>query len=235
MTSTYADPFDLMNRLGIPESDTRESTLIQVVGAASRWVEAQTGGRHFYGTTQTRYYSLDRQGIAHPGYGYGDSYGGGTWAVQSGTWGIGSTSRIVIDDAISVTSVATDSDGDGTYETTWTVGTDYWAGPRNAPSRSQPYRTINRNLVVGRYAFPSYEDSIQVIGSFGYSSSVPEEIRELTLAVAELFARDVLEMSIPGVESYSLAADLKVNMAATDLPMVCQKTITQFRDQQFLI
>src|SRR3954469_6115605 len=233
MATLYANVDDLKDRLGIGLNDARESTLNQAIAAASRWVESQLGGRRFYATSQTRYYTIDRP--MHYGYDAGLGYGGGVWAVQSSTWGAGSALRIVIDDAVSVTSVATDQDGDGTYETGGTVGTDYWVGPRNAPSKSQPYRTINRNLAVGRYGFPSWEDSIQVTASFGYSTTVPEEIRELTLAVAELYSRDVMEMSIPGVESYSLAADLKINMSEDDLPMVAQKTLTQYRDTQFLI
>lgn len=235
MAHLYADVDDLMDRLGIPASDARESTLSQAIAAASRWVEQQLGGRRFYVTSETRYYTLEQTGRTSSGMGYGLGYGAGAWSTQSASWGMGSASRIVIDDATSVTSVATDEDGDGTYETAWTVTTDYWVGPRNAPVKGQPYRTINRNLSVGRYGFPWWEDSIKIVGSFGYSTTVPDEIREVTLAAAELFARDVIEMSIPGVESYSLGTDLKVNMSEADLPMVCQKTLTQYRDTQFLI
>lgn len=235
MVTVYADIDDLVFRLGITAGDGRESVLDQAVNAASRWVEDQLGGRRFYVLTETRYYSLSPSPYRYPGMGYGLGNSGDVWAVQSSTWGVASSSRIVIDDATAVTAVATDQDGDGVYETTWTVATDYWLGPRNAPLRGKPYRTINRNLAVGRFGFPAWEDSIQVTGSFGYSATVPDEIRELTLAVAELYARDVMEMSIPGIESYSLGADLKVNMSAADLPMVCQKTLEQYRDAQFLI
>ncbi len=235
MVTLYADVDDLADRLGIPLSDSRQSTLSQAIGAASRWVENRLGGRRFYTVNETRYYTLEQTGRSYSAMGYGLGYGGGAWSIQSSTWGMGSASRIVIDDATAITSVATDQDGDGTYELVWTAGTDYWVGPRNAPVKSQPYRSINRNLAVGRYGFPWWEDSIQVVGSFGYSTTVPDEIRELTLAVAELYSRDVVEMSIPGVESYSLGTDLKVNMAEADLPMVYQKTLTQYRDTQFLI
>jgi hypothetical protein len=235
MTAVYADVDDLKDRLGISLNDARESTLNQAIAAASRWVENQLGGRRFYTVNETRYYTLEQTGRTMSSMGYGLSYGGGAWSVQSATWGMGSASRIVIDDAVSVTSVATDPNGDGSYDTPWTVTTDYWVGPRNAPAMHRPYRTINRNLAVGRYGFPWWEDSIQVSGAFGYATTAPDEIREVTLAAAELFARDVMEMSIPGVESYSLSTDLKVNMAPADLPMVCQKTLTQYRDTQFLI
>ncbi len=234
-THLYADVDDLSDRLGIPASDSRQATLNQAIGAASRWVEDQLGGRRFYTLPETRYYTLEQTGRTYSNMGYGLGYGGGAWSIQSSSWGMGSVSRIVIDDATAVNSVMTDEDGDGVYETVWTVGTDYWVGPRNAPLKNQPYRTINRNLAVGRYGFPWWEDSIQVVGSFGYAATVPDEIRELTLAVAELYSRDVIEMSIPGVESYSLGTDLKANMSPADLPMVCQKTLEQYRDAQFSI
>lgn len=235
MAHEYASQEDLMDRLGIPDGDPRENTLLQAVTAASRWVDSQVGDRRFYTVSQTRYYTLEQTGRMLSGMGYGIGYGGGVWSVQSATWGMGSVSRIVIDDAVSVASVATDQDGDGVYETAWTLGTDYWVGPRNAAVKSQPYRTINRNLAIGRYGFPAWEDSIAVTGAFGYSATVPDQIRELTLYVAELLSRDVLEMSIPGVESFQLGADLRVSMAPTDLPMAYQKVLEQYRDAPFLI
>src|SRR5215468_8521285 len=112
---------------------------------ASRWVDKETGHR-FYSTTETRYYNaLDR---------YLPSQ---AWAIETLERPAGSPSRIEVDDVRNVTQVATDEDGDGTYERVWTTPGDYWLGPRNAPSNGQPYKYVNRNAATSRYLFPMWE------------------------------------------------------------------------------
>ncbi len=231
MAHEYADVDDLKDRLGIPDNDGREATLAQAVTVASRWIENQLGGRRFYATNSTKYYSP----LWHyPRMGYGFASGGYPWGNPERPSGGGYADlRIVVDDILAVTAVATDEDNDGTYETTWTVGTDYWVGPRNAPSEGKPYKTINRNQSTGRRVFPPWEESVSVTGSFGYSTTVPDEIRELTLYVAELYSRDIMEFNIPGVDSYQLASDIKIDWRGYDLPTQYRRTLEQYRDGLF--
>lgn len=228
MATSYAIVGDLEDRLGIPINDSRETALQQAIDAASRWVDRQTG-RRFYATTETRYYTAIWQ---YPRWGqYGTSYGDYPWgnAERPGGGGVAGQ-HVAIDDFVSVSAVATDADGDGVYETIWTSGSDYWLGPKNAAADSKPYRSVNRNQVVGRYVFPPWENGISVTGSAGYSASAPDPIRELTMWAAMQFAQPVLEMSVPGVQSYQLGTDLKVTMQSGDVPPAMQAIIDQYRD-----
>lgn len=168
----------------------------------------------------------------------------GTWMITSvpdtthyqitapvpGVWTSGGTTT-----AVATPIVASDDDGSGAYATIWTVGRDYWLGPRNAAVDGLPYRSINRNQVTSLYVFPPWENGISVTGASGFSTAVPESIRQLCVMVAEMLARPVLEMSIPGVSSYKLGNDLAVTMRAEDLPPLGQAILDQYRDPLFVM
>jgi hypothetical protein len=106
-------------------------------------------GTHYYSNTETRYYTPV----------YGDI--------------------LYVDDFLSVTTLKSDDDWDGTYETTWTTS-DYILEPRNAAANSndiKPYRRI-RVDVNGDYVFPvGVRDGVELAGSFGYSSATPANIK----------------------------------------------------------
>ncbi len=92
---------------------------------------------------------------------------------------------LYVDDLLSVTTLKTDDNADGTYETTWAT-TDYVLEPRNAAlgSEPQPYRQIRYN-VNGDYSFPvNVRDGVQIVGSWGYASSAPAAIKQATLLMA---------------------------------------------------
>lgn len=88
-----------------------------------------------------------------------------------------------IDDLISLTSLKTSSDADGTFDITWT-STDYQLEPLNGLSGGSysPYTSIR---AVGDYLFPTVsfpnsdgEATIQVTGVFGYGTAVPTDVRQ---------------------------------------------------------
>ena len=103
-------------------------------------------GRRFYAATDTRYYTPTN----------GD--------------------YIIVDDLLSVTTLKTDSDGNGVYESTWSTS-DYRLAPRNALTDGEPYRIVRR-APQGSYYFPTVADAVQIVGSFGYSSTTPKAIQE---------------------------------------------------------
>jgi hypothetical protein len=207
---TYASSTALLDRLGMSQGDDREGALIDCLEAASRWIEHQTGRRFYVSDTpETRYYTLDSPWL-----------NGGT--------------VIEIDEFLSISSLQTDNNGDGAYETTWVEGTDFYLGPRNAPAKDRPYKSIHRISLTGRFYLPAYVEAIKVTGAFGYSATTPPEISELCLVTAEMLGRNVLDAAIPGAESYKLGSELQVSMRSPDLTPMARRILALYRDREFV-
>lgn len=119
-------------------------------------------GTRFFATTETRYYTADFHNL------------------------------LVIDDLLSVTTIKTDEDDDGTYEITWAT-TDYRLEPVNAPTDGFPYRSI-RTKDSGVYSFPINVDAgVEIVGSFGFnsgdSSNAPQRVQRACLLLAQRLYR----------------------------------------------
>jgi hypothetical protein len=93
------------------------------------------------------------------------------------------------DDIISVTTVKSDSAGDGTFDVTWTVS-DFQLEPLNG--RAGGIDTpATRIRAIGDYLWPVYEPrnvnsnqaSVQVTGVFGFAT-VPTAVRQATILSA---------------------------------------------------
>ena len=94
------------------------------------------------------------------------------------------------DDIISVTTLKSDSTGNGTFDITWTPGTDFQLEPLNG--RAGGIDTpATRIRAIGEYLWPVYEPrnvnsnqaSVQVTGVFGFAS-VPIAIKQATILAA---------------------------------------------------
>jgi hypothetical protein len=185
----YAPVAELRERLGLTDL-SQDFTLDRALQTASRWID-RTLGRRFYIPTvaEVRYYTAC------------ESY----WYLE-------------VDDFTSVTALATDANGDGVYETVWTVGTDYWLGPRNAPLNGEPYTCINKAWWSGRFSFPAWQDGVQVTGFPGYCAlaNCPPQIREFCLRLAgnsvgtSGSSGGASDLVIPGVQSYKIGTELTV-------------------------
>jgi hypothetical protein len=107
-----------------------------------------------------------------------------------------SITRQPIDDLVSVTSLAVDRDGDGTFEETWTLNTDYVLevspGHYNTAARGETWPYTAAVVVTGGKLFPytwmwSHLNRIQVTGVFGWAA-VPAAVKQASLiAAADLF------------------------------------------------
>jgi hypothetical protein len=91
---------------------------------------------------------------------------------------IGSTTGLV---------VKTDSDGEGTFETTWTIDVDFILHPLNASGNGGAFRW-NRIVAIGPRTFPyifgrGVRPDVQVTARHGWSM-VPDPVREATLLKA---------------------------------------------------
>ena len=82
---------------------------------------------------------------------------------------------MLTDDIVSITTLQTDDNGDGSYETTWTAGTDYVLAPSNNALDGWPYTEIDTSVTAPR-AFPTgvYRGT-KVVGVFGWPA-VPSAV-----------------------------------------------------------
>lgn len=91
--------------------------------------------------------------------------------------------ELEIDECGDAGTILTDADGDRTYETTW-ASTDYDLEPFNALAHGRAFTRV-RTTPNGNYTFPTTPKGVQVVGSFGYSSSTPKPIEAACLRWAE--------------------------------------------------
>lgn len=120
--------------------------------AASRAIDNECG-RFFYASSSAsaRYYTAE----------YGDYL-----RVDDICASIGGLASLV---------VKTDEDGDRTYETTWTINTDFDLEPYNAYSDAKCW-TVLRVAPSGRYSFPTLRKGVELTAKWGWAA-VPADIK----------------------------------------------------------
>ncbi len=126
--------------------------------------------RRFYQATETRYYTPDD-----------------FWNNRYGWWYTRDI-RIEIDDLTSASSVTIDTAGDGSYNTTWVEGTDFFFDPPNALLDDKPYTEMVLRLFAGRY-FPAIQRAVKITGVFGWPSVPPEVSQYAMIFAAQLVMR----------------------------------------------
>ena len=125
------------------------------------------------------------------------------------------TDELWTGDLLTITTLKADEDGDRTYERTWTTD-DYDLMPFNASLDSRPYTKI-AVTPNGDYAFPTITKGIQIVGTFGYSTSTPARIREATLLAGErLFRRKDAIFGIVGTASLGEMRQIAGDMLRKD-------------------
>lgn len=176
ITNGYATLAQLRQRFSI-DDPFDDAILEHVLGAVSRLIE-QHCGRVFYdaGAVAARVFYPD------------------------------STTLVTVDDFHTTTGlvVKTDDDDDGTYETTWTISTDFQVEPLNGVVDGvpgHPYKRINAHS--GERSFTvSRRPTVEVTADWGWAS-VPEPVREACLLQASrLFNRKGSPFGVAGVAEF---------------------------------
>jgi hypothetical protein len=107
---------------------------------------------------------------------------------------------LFIDDLINLTTLKTDNDADGVYETTW-GSDDYILEPVN----DTPKRLIRANPNTGDYYFPDgVANGVEVVGKFGTTNpgSMPKRVKAACLLIAHrLWKRHRVLFGIAGTGS----------------------------------
>ena len=167
VTNGYATLAEAKSFLSI--SDNVDDTLLEnMIEAASRSID-RIANRRFYldSTASARQYRVSSPVILY-------------------TDDIGTTSGLI---------VQTDDDGDGTFETTLTLNTDYIMDPLTALSLGRPFTQIT--IVSTSNNFPIFpglfqnglRPGVQVTARFGWPS-VPDDINQACLILtADLYKR----------------------------------------------
>jgi hypothetical protein len=87
-----------------------------------------------------------------------------------------------ITDLVTMGTMQSDYDGDGTFETTWTENTDYILEPLNAALDGKPYERL-RVHPLSANRLPCWPRSVAVTGQFGWPA-VPAQVKEVTILMA---------------------------------------------------
>lgn len=143
--------------------DTSQDSVIADVCSATSRWIDEFCGRHFYRITDTRTYEPEN-----------------IWLIT-------------VDDLVSVSSLNIDLDGDGVYETAWTLNSDYMLkiGERRYNKgeygEPRPYTQV-QVLKGGNTWFPfvwpfTHQDRVQITGVFGWPQ-VPAAVHQAALLIA---------------------------------------------------
>lgn len=152
---SYATLAEFKSAIGIGTADTTDDTALQsVLDATDALIDLYTDRKQGFGTaSETRYYTAQD-------YSY-----------------------VLTDDLVSVTTLQTDDNGDGTYETTWTAGTDFVLAPGNAALDGWPYTEIDASVNWPRNFPRGVYRGVKVIGVFGWPS-VPNAVKQAAIIQA---------------------------------------------------
>lgn len=90
---------------------------------------------------------------------------------------------VLTDDLVSVTTLQTDDDANGTYETTWTANTDFVLAPVNAALDGFPYTEIDASVSFPRNFPKDVYIGVKVVGVFGFPS-VPAAVVQAAIIQA---------------------------------------------------
>ena len=154
----YATVAELKSWVGISDA-TDDGVIASVLDAASRQIDEDCGRVFCQSAAGTvRYYTATNGGL------------------------------LLIDDCVSLSAVATDADGDRTYETTW-AATDYDLLPENASTDGAPFDQL-ATAPGGLYVFPAgVRRGVKLTGTWGWPR-VPDRVRQACLIrAAWLFKR----------------------------------------------
>lgn len=158
--------YKLWNTIGT--TNTNDDGVIEdIIESVSRQID-NICGRHFYATTAiVRYFKADYKG----------------------------QDLLFIDDlsTTSSLSIASDDDGDGTYENTWSSA-DYNMLPYQ-PQNSAPY-TMIETAPQGNFVFSAQKKGNKITGLWGWTA-VPDDIKVACLIMtdAEYHAKDGQNLS----------------------------------------
>lgn len=175
-------------------ADTHDDAeIIGACRAVARWIDEQYCERFFYRLTATLTFPVT-----------------GAYCLR-------------VPDLVSITTLKTDADGDGVFETTWTANVDYELLPANAATglERKPYDEIN---AIGSQLFPAAyggygqrRNRVQIAGVWGWPA-VPAPVIE----AAKILSGDYLKLGAMafGVAGYGEYGAVRARMSNPAMSML---------------
>jgi hypothetical protein len=115
LTNGYVELEQFKSTAELTGSSFADQDIQNAIVSASRWIDYETSTKFWPDTVdQTRYFTANGASVLR------------------------------IDDLISLTTLTTDTDDNGTFDYTWTVNTDFVLEPKNAVQNGFPYNSIRR-------------------------------------------------------------------------------------------
>ena len=151
---SYATLAEFKSSIGVTDS-VDDTPLQSCLDAADQLINNYVDTKVGFGvtTSQTRYYTAERFDF------------------------------VLTDPIVTVTTLATDINGTGSYSQTWSAN-DYVLAPRNAALDSRPYTEIDTSpFSTAQLNFPTGYLEIKVVGTFGWPS-VPAAVKQASLIQA---------------------------------------------------
>lgn len=186
MTATYVSAVELKATLELSGETFADNDIDLAVSAASRSID-NLCGRRFWpdaDATQVRYYTPEDRGCLN------------------------------VDDLVELTSLKTDPGGDGTFDETWSLDTDFVLLPLNAATDGRPWMRIEAHP-NGSYRMPvGFPRSVKITGKFGWTA-VPDEIKLATTVLASKLMRRAREAPF-GVVAFGLDSGAAMRIARSD-------------------
>lgn len=155
--------------------DTDDDTEIDLaIGAASRAIDQWCGQRFWQDDTETtRYFTPDHHRVLR---------------LMPAAIDVNAATLT------SVTSVDLDRTGNGTFETSWTEGTEFFLAPRGASASGRPYDSLK---TLSAHCWPvGVPDSVKVVGTFGWPD-IPDEVKQACAIQASVFFQRSTEGASP--------------------------------------
>lgn len=199
----YATLAELRAYVGIPAADTADDTLLTLaLDAAASEIDA------FCGRTFTQSAALAR--------------------VYTAT----SPTEVDVDPFATTVGlvVKTDDNGDGTYETTWTLNTDFRLEPVNAAADGRPW---TRLASLGTRWFPrnTYGPGVQVTAAWGWGAAVPAAVKQANLLqAARLWQRKNAPFGVAG--SVEFGSEVRL---LDELDRDVQRLLRTYRRQWWVV
>ncbi|MBM3213248.1 hypothetical protein FJZ33_13610, partial [Candidatus Poribacteria bacterium] len=142
--------------------------------------------------------------------------------VESATRYFDGTVPLRIDDLLTITTIKTDEDGDGTFENTLTVTTDYLLYPLNSYPKTKVELSIGGNYG----SFGTTKKGCQIVGVWGYGDGISTTPYIEDTTIAEDLTAGESAIDVTSATNLSAGQTILINSEQMYIYSISSKTLT---------